>query len=217
MPVITIRGQLGSGAPEIGRLVAAQLNIDYVDREVLNDVAAKLRYPEQKIEKQEMPPATLLSRIRDALEHSYPPVSGGGGVAVPMVYFSPTDIPLDDKSYLTGLEAVIKELAAGKSIVIRGRGSQFILKDNPGVFHVLTIAPLETRIKRVRDCLNVDEKKARQEIENFDSSRREFIKRYFKADLEDPLNYDLVINTGYLEYKDAAAIIINAVTKRRGG
>ena len=42
------------------------------------------------------------------------------------------EIPLDDTSYLVGLESVIKELASSQSIVIRGRGSQFILKDYPG-------------------------------------------------------------------------------------
>jgi Cytidylate kinase-like family len=213
MPVITIRGQLGSRAPEIGKLVAARLNIDYVDREIIADVAANLKYPEQKIEKKEMPPATLLTRIKDALEHGYPAVTGVGGIAVPVIFFSPSEIPLDDFSYLTGLKSVIKELAAGNSIVIRGRGSQFILRDHPGAIHVLTIAPLELRITRVMDSLKADEKTARREIKLFDSSRREFTKRYFKADLEDPANYDLVINTKYLDYKTAVAIVINAVPK----
>ena len=35
MPVITIRGKLGSGAPEIGKLVAESLHIDYIDREII--------------------------------------------------------------------------------------------------------------------------------------------------------------------------------------
>jgi cytidylate kinase len=38
MPVITIRGQLGSGAPEIANRVAERLHIDYVDREIIADL-----------------------------------------------------------------------------------------------------------------------------------------------------------------------------------
>jgi cytidylate kinase len=212
MPVLTIRGQMGSGAPEIGKLVADRLRIDYVDREIIAETAARLNYPDTKIEKQEMPPATLFKRIIDALEHSYPPAANSGGMNMPMMYLPPSEIPLDDTSYLAGLESVIKELASSNAIVIRGRGSQFILKNHPGALHVLVIAPPETRLARVMDGRTLDEKAARQKIARFDVSRREFIKRYFKSELEDPIHYDLVINTGRLNFEDAASIIVNALS-----
>jgi cytidylate kinase len=211
MPIITIRGQMGSGAPEIGKMIAAQLKIDYIDREIIADVAKKLNYPEQKIEKQEMPPTGLIKRIVDAIEHSYPPIPDSIGYKPLMMYLPPSEIPLGDSGYLEGLESVIKDLAAGNSIVIRGRGSQFILKDYPEAFHVLVVAPLEIRVKRLMKSLDVEEKRVRQEINGFDSSRREFIKRYFKADLENPAYYDLVINTEHLNFQAAVSIIIEAL------
>jgi cytidylate kinase len=211
MPIITIRGQLGSGAPEIGRLVASHLGIDYVDREIVAETAAKLNYPEEKIEKQEMPPGTLFMRIKDAINRSYPPAPDTAGFHPAMMYLPPADIPLDDAGYLSGLESVIQTLAETNSIVIRGRGSQFILKNHPGAIHILTVASLETRIKRIMNSMNLDEKSARQEISNFDNSRHEFIKRYFKANLDDPLNYDLVVNTEHLGYEASASIIINSL------
>src|SRR4030042_3395104 len=210
MPVITIRGQFGSGAPDIGKKVAARLHIDYVDREIIAETAARLNYPEQKIEKQEMPPATLFKRIKDALEHSYPLITGAGGINMPVMSPPPTDIPLDDSSYIAGLESTIKKLAEGRSIVMRGRGSQFILKDYPEALHVLVIAPLETRLARVMASMQLDEKAARHEINNFYGRRHEFIKRYFKAELEDPMNYDLVLNTKRFNFEEAAAIIISS-------
>jgi cytidylate kinase len=215
MPIVTIRGQFGSGAPEIGKMLADNLHIDYVDREIIADVATKLNYPEQKIAKQEMPPTGLIKRILDAVAHSYPPVSDTAMSKMTMMYLPPSEIPLDDTSYLLSLESVIKELASANSIVIRGRGSQFILKDYPGAVHVLTVASLETRIKRIMNIMSLDEKSARQEIHRFDSSRREFIKRYFKADLEDPINYDLVINTEHIIFKDAVSLIIAALSAKK--
>jgi cytidylate kinase len=212
MPVITIRGQLGSGAPEIGKMIATRLSIDYIDREIIAEVAQKLNYPKQKIEKQEMPPTGLIKRIIDAIEHSYPPTSDNSGHVI--LYLPPSQIPLDDSDYLSGLESVIKKLAAGNSIVIRGRGSQFILKDYPGAVHILTVASKEMRIKRVMENMKIDEKSARQEIHNFDSSRHEFIKRYFKADLEDPVNYDLVINTDHLSYNAATALVMAVIPQQ---
>lgn len=41
MPVVTIRGQLGSGASEIGREVANRLHVDYVDREVIAEALGR--------------------------------------------------------------------------------------------------------------------------------------------------------------------------------
>ena len=48
MSIVTIRGQLGSGAPEIGRKIAGRLHTDYVDREIIADVAARLQRDERE-------------------------------------------------------------------------------------------------------------------------------------------------------------------------
>jgi cytidylate kinase len=206
MSIVTIRGQLGSGAPEIGKLVADKLHTDYVDREIIAQVAERLHWPEQEIVEKEMPPGTLLRRIAEAMGRGYALGTGSEGAYLPT-----WEIPLDDNRYIIGLESVIKELASSQSIVIRGRGSQFILRDHPGALHVLVVAPLEIRVKRVMESLKLEEESAKKEIERFDSSRREFTKRYFQAELEDPLYYDLVINTERVNFEDAASIIINAV------
>ena len=97
-------------------------------------------------------------------------------------------------------------------IVIRGRGSQFILKDFPGVCHIFVVAPMDMRIKHVMESLKLDEGKAKKEIEQADSSRREFTKRYFHANVEDPLHYDLVINTEHITFENASSIVINSVS-----
>lgn len=112
---------------------------------------------------------------------------------------------------MAGLQSIVKELATSGSIVIRGRGSQFILKDYPGAFHVLVVAPLEMRVKRVMEDTKIDEENAKKEIARSDNSHRTFIKRYFKAELEDPVNYDLVMNTQRLTFEAAASIVVGAV------
>jgi cytidylate kinase len=206
MSIVTIRGELGSGAPEIGKQVAGKLNADYVDREIIAQVAAQVGESEQKVAAKEMPPSTLFGRIAEALSRDAT-ISEGA-------YLPAWQIPLDDFSYLAGLRSVIKELAQSQPIVIRGRGSQFILRDYPGTFHVLVVAPLDVRLKRVMENMKSDEETARKEIARFDGSRREFTRRYFHAELEDPINYDLVVNTGHLTFEDAALLVVNAVRFR---
>jgi cytidylate kinase len=212
MPVITVRGQMGSGAPEVGKQIAAKLHIDYVDREIIAQVAQQLRWTERGIEVKEMPAGSLGGKIAEAFSHYG--ATGPGAYGFQGVYLPTWEIPLDDTRYLAGLSSVIRELAESNSIVIRGRGSQFILKDHPGAFHVLTPAHQGVRVKRVMEDMKIDEETARKEITRFDSSRREFTKRYFRAELEDPANYDIVINTSVISYKDAAAIIIKALKSK---
>jgi cytidylate kinase len=158
----------------------------------------------------ETPAGTLGGKIVEAFSH-YGAAMGGAAHGFQGAYLPAWEIPLDDASYLTGLKSVIRELAESNSIIVRGRGSQFILKDYPGAFHVLTVAPLEVRVKRVAKAMKIDEEAARKEIVRSDSSRREYIKRYFQAELEDPVHYDIVVNTGIISYKDAAAITIRAL------
>jgi len=209
MSVVTIRGLLGSGAAETGREIADKLQADYVDREIIAEVAARLQRQEQEVVDKEMPPGTLLGRIVEALGTGY-----GFGDGMAGAYLPVGQIPLDDSRYLGALKSVVRELvrSRGKPLVILGRGSQFILKEYPGILHVLAVAPLEVRMKRVMQEFKVDQEAARQEITRYDNSLREFFKRHFKTEPEDPVHYDLVINTGRFSFQVAASIVVDALS-----
>ena len=209
MSVITIRGQLESGAPEVGKQIADRLQADYVDREIIAEVAVRLQRQEQEVIEKEMPPSTLIGRIAEALGRGYAFGDGMAGAYLPV-----GKIPLNDNRYLRALESVVREVARSRSkpLVILGRGSQFILKDYPGIFHVLAVAPLEVRVKRVMQSLNLDQEAARQEITRYDNTLREFFKRYFKAEPEEPVYYDLVVNTGRFSFQGAASIVVDGLS-----
>ena len=207
MSVVTIRGPLGSGAPEVGRQIANRLQADYVDREIIAEVAARLHRKEQEVIAKEMPPSSLLGRIAEALTHSYAFGDGMAGAYLPV-----WQIPLDDTRYLQALESVVRELARSQPLVILGRGSHFILKDYPGTLHILAVAPLKVRVERVMQDLKLNREAAKLEITRFDNGVREFSKRYFKAEMEDPVYYDMVINTERFSFQAAASIVVNALS-----
>jgi cytidylate kinase len=207
MPLITIRGPLGSGSPEIGKIAAELLHIDYVDREIIAAVAARLDRREEDVKEKELPSASLFGRIARALERGYSSEIGFEGA-----YMHVWQIPLDDGRYLKTLEAVIRDLARNQALVIQGRGSQFILRDYPRALHVLVTAPLEVRLKRVQKSFSLDYENAKREVSRFDGGSREFIKRYFKAEVWDPVNYDVVVNTEHLSFQAAAEILGNALS-----
>jgi hypothetical protein len=134
MPVITIRG------PEIGKMLSEKLKWDYIDREILAQVATRLNLQENEIIAKEMPPVSLRERIEEALQKGY-----ATGVGVQGAYLPISQIPLDDTRYLAALTTLIKELAQGRS-VIYGRGSQFILRDHPNTLNVSVVAPFKLRL-----------------------------------------------------------------------
>lgn len=206
MPVVTIRGKAGSGASEVGREIARRLNVDYVDREIIAEVAARLRRKEPDVIAKEMPPAGLRGRIAEALGHNFATSSGFEGAYLPV-----WDMPLNDNHYMEALKSLILELASGGSIVIYGRGSQFILKGKIKAFHVLTVAPQEMRLRRLMESLKLDQEGAKREMAHFDASGREFVKRYFRTEWEDPLHYDMVINTEFLSFEAAGSIVTSAL------
>jgi cytidylate kinase len=186
------------------------LHASYVDREIIAEVAARLHQKEQDVMAKEMPRTGLLGRITEALERSY-----AFGVGFEGAYLPAWEIPLNDTRYLHALESVVKELARSPSMVIYGRGGQFILKNYPQAFHVQVVAPLEVRLKRVMQDLNLDPEVAKQEIARFDNGIRRFIKRYFQAEVDDPVYYDLVINTNRLSFQTAAAIIVDSLQSKQ--
>jgi cytidylate kinase len=209
MAIVTIRGQLGSGAPETGKQVADRLHADYVDREIIAEVAARLNRKEQEVIAKEVPPSSLLGRIAEALGSTYGFGEGFAGAYLPI-----SQMPLDDARYLQALESVVRELARRQPLVILGRGSHFILKHYPEALHVLVVAPLEVRVKRLMEDRKLDQETAKLEITRSDKSLRGFIKRYFDAELEDPIHYDLVVNTDRFSFEAAASLVVDALSLR---
>ncbi len=207
MSLVTIRGQLGSGAPEAGRQIADRLQANYVDREIIAEVAARLHREEREVIAKEMPPGSFLGRIAEAIGNTYALGDGLAGAYLPI-----GEIPLDNTRYLQALESVVRELVRSQPLVILGRGSQFILKGYPGSLHVLAVAPIEVRVERVMRDRRLDQEAAKLEILRYDNSLREFLKRYFKVEPEDPVHYGLVINTGCFSFQAAASIVVDALS-----
>jgi cytidylate kinase len=206
MPVVTIRGPMGSGVSEIGKETARLLSGSYVDKEIIEEISKLVGHPTEKVAEREYAPLSLTERIKAALERSQKR-SG----SMESAYSRSLPEPLNDTRYLVALKTVIQDITLEGNIVIHGRGSQFILRNNPSALHVLVVAPLPVRIKRVMNELKTDEESALKLIEEYSKSRRDFIKRFFNKDMMDIVHYDLVINTGSVTYELAVQIIIKAL------
>jgi cytidylate kinase len=100
----------------------------------------------------------------------------------------------------------------GRSILV-GRGAEVITSRLPFVFHVRLVAPLEKRIQHASQYYNLTEEDAAKMIKDADHARRRYLRRYFDADIDDPLLYDVVLNTGRLGLVRTADLIAHAAMR----
>ena len=90
----------------------------------------------------------------------------------------------------------ICELAASGNVVIRGWGATHVLRPVPHVVCARVCAPLDFRTRVLMQRLGIDdESAARKEIERNDAAHARSILQLFGADWQDPVLYDLVLNT----------------------
>jgi len=107
----------------------------------------------------------------------------------------------------------ILRLAELGNVILIGRGANVITAKLPGMFHVRLVAPLEKRIEHVHDFYNMSAPEARSFCLREDRGRRRYLKKYFDADIDNPLLYHLVINTGLVTFVDAAQLIADTALR----
>jgi cytidylate kinase len=107
-------------------------------------------------------------------------------------------------------ETILKLASVGNVILI-GRGGNIITARLPNMFHVRLVAPLEDRIEHSCKSYGMTKTAARKFCLREDFGRERYLKKYFNADINDPLLYHLIINTGLVGYGDAAKLIGDAM------
>jgi cytidylate kinase len=112
------------------------------------------------------------------------------------------------KMSTTVIETLEEERLSGVEIV--GRGANFILPSE-SKFSMRVVAPLDVRVHNVANMFGVSLEQAKQRVIRRESKRRAFIRHSFNADIRDPLNYDLTINTGKVSTASAAEAVIGAI------
>jgi cytidylate kinase len=108
----------------------------------------------------------------------------------------------------------IRRLAVLGNVILVGRGSSFITAHFPHVYRVRLIAPLKDRVRHIEQYYHLGPAEAAQKVHDLDGARRRYVRRYFRADVADPLHYHLTINTAYTGFQKAAQIIANLVIDR---
>ena len=227
MPTITVEGRVGAGAPDLGRRVARELGIDFVDRLILAQIARRVNATMRALVDQERRVPSLANRlamrVQRVLERSA--VAGMGGDP----YFGPgvedlisrqyseyeeephtTAEEVDDERFIKTTREVIEDIADQDNIVILSRGGAAILRENPKVLRVGVVARMEDRAERVaeRESIGIDD--ARDFISHSDAAQHRYFEKAFDSSPIDPFLYHFMWNTSDVSIDYAVRVTVDA-------
>jgi len=94
--------------------------------------------------------------------------------------------------------------------IIVGRGAHLILGQGEAL-RVLVVAPLDVRVATVMKRDEISERDARRQIQAVEADRKAFLMKHFHTDFDDPVHFDLVVNTSLLGIANSCAAIGAAV------
>lgn len=172
--VVTIAREYGSGGRLIGRRLAELLGVDFYDKNIISMVAEKSGLSEEFL-------------LHNDQHRKRPGFLSG-------IITNSGSLPLSDQVYLAQ-STVIREAAEKGSCVIVGRCADHILRDNPRCIKVFIHAPLEEKIRRIREEYRDDVADPAAFAAKIDKERAAYYKYMTLNKWDDAHNYDLVINS----------------------
>jgi cytidylate kinase len=184
-PVITLSREPGSGGRIIAQTLAGELEFDIFHQEMIHQLAESTHVRQSLLE-------TLDERGMNTLEE--------------WISSLVNDRHLWPDQYLKYLMKLVGTIGKHGNAVIVGRGGNFMIPPER-CLRLRVIAPRRTRIENVARNHNVSRDEAQRHIIRTESERRAFVRKYFNADIDDPLNYDLVLNTERMAVGDAVRTV----------
>ena len=191
-PIITVSRQYGARGGVIAQRVAERLGFQCWNHELITEMARHAHADEQGL-------AAFDEHHRAGLVDA---ISG----IIPKHMLNPSD-------YFRELTHVVHTISRHGRAVIVGRGVQFLL-DPATVLRIRVVGPVEQRARRVMERDHIDERAARQAVDEADRDRRGFIRDHYNRDIDDPCAYDVWLNMAYLTLDGAADITVSAFRAR---
>ncbi len=153
---ITITRQFGSLGRPIAKKLAEILEIEYYDRDIVEETSKNLGIPVSVISNQE--------EVKNSFFN--------------MIYPLGTET-LEQQDLIFEEQAkIIRGFAERKSCIIVGRCSDYILRNNKNCMNVYIYAPYEARRRNCIDYLRMDNEMASRMIQKVDKARDKYHKNY---------------------------------------
>ncbi|MDA1256292.1 MAG: cytidylate kinase-like family protein [Chloroflexi bacterium] len=228
MTVIAIEGRAGSGAVDVGRAVAREMGLDFVDRLLLAEIARRVGATVEAVHDSTLRTPgrgeRFVNLVQRMLERSS--VAGAGGdpyfgpgvdtlIARPYAEMSVSPATsaqeVDEQHFISTTAEVIRDVAEAGNAVIVSRGCAAILRDKPDVLRVGLVAQRSDRARRVLSQFQLDDMEAAEQyVDRSDTAQARYFERAFGTSPLDPFLYHVMWNLSQVSDEWAAARIMDA-------
>lgn len=185
--VITISRQFGSLGRTIAQRMSEELQIEFYDRDIVEETAKRMGLPVSVISAKEENPNTAF------FKRQYPLGMGVGS--------------MQDEIFSVQ-KNIIRDLAKKESCIIVGRCADSLLMDFENHLNIYVYAPTEARLKNCTEILKMDEKTAGKMIREVDRSRELYHRRYCPEYNGPSTNKDIMIDSSRFGVDKTAEILV---------
>lgn len=186
MSIVAITDTLGSLGDEVGRELGRVLAYEFADREIIAKAAERFGEDVRELLHVTQEKPTLWERLAATTRH-----------------------------YQASVEAIVFEMAARDNVILLGRGAAFILQKVPHVLRVRITAPEGVRAERVAHQQGIPPDAALNLVRQTDRERIARIRFLYHVDWDDPLLYDLMVNTDRLPVPRAVRLVQEVLAEER--
>ncbi len=185
MPVITISRGSFSGGKMLAEYLNQKLGYRCVDRDVIVQRAAEYGVSE--------------ADLRAAIEA--PPSFLGQSKHTRYVY-------------LALIQATLMEEVWNGKAIYHGLAGHLLLREVPCQVRTRIIAPMEFRLRKVQQRLQLGRKEALAHIEKMDRDRHRWTHFLYGVNWEDPTLYDVVLNLEHMTIEQAGEVVCVMVRQK---
>ncbi len=188
-PIVTVSRETGSRGSYFGSRLAQRMGYQRLHREAIDVICRSSGY---------------LKRVVESLD------KGFRGQLELMVESIFTGQAVDHSDYTRQLCQVVISMSRLGGVILMGRGGSFILGPQRG-FHIRIVCPREKRIENLMKYKELANDEAVKVIDASDRDRRQFVRKLFDADIDDPRQYDMCLNTALVDIEELVDTTVTAI------
>ena len=198
--VITISRQFGTGGHEIGAELARRLGVKLLDKQILNEVASRVKSVENAVEKIEARNPLwcddFTNFYRNYMAHAE--------------YNGQEQDQTSHELFRAQAEA-IRRIAEMESCVIIGRCGFDIFAEHPNALKIFVHSGMDCRKRRIAEKYDISEQDAAAMIVDNDYSRELYTKTFTGRDWTDACNYDISLDVSKFGVNGAVDFLMHCV------
>jgi cytidylate kinase len=201
MPGVTISAGYGAGGSVVAPQVARLLGLPVLDRAISSRVAEQLKVSVREAEG---------GAVRRSFLELLAPLAAGVLATAPDA--APRDLaapPNETGLFRKQAEAIMRAALASGAVIL-GRAGAAAFQAEPGVLRVRLYGPAAARIAQAARIEGTDERTARQRLPEVDRARAQYVRRLYRADIDDPGLFHLHLDSTALPLDTCAAMIVTA-------